>query len=247
MSAPTDRVPRIHDALEIAPDGDTWRVLDPSGNEAGWLGDVGRWLVLRLDGVRSMASLRGEFEEAFGEPLGEGILEAILERLEAHGLLNTNERALWALRYLAEKGLQYRSVERERRTDGSRQETRRAGPDERAEAWDHGVYLVNEAYLERALGVFRELAAQDPSDLRVQGMVRHLEFLLAQESSPHLNTDRRDDDWEAFDQALRDMLESGRCPRCHETLIIELGRTNHCGFCGGSFTSFVLQQAERRS
>ena len=76
-------------------------------------------------------------------------------------------------------------------------------------------------------------------------MLSHLEFLLASEASPDIGPDRRDDDWEAFDRALSQMLEQGRCPTCHEQVVIELGRTNNCLFCGASFTSYVLQRAGR--
>lgn len=238
-------VPRIHDALALRREGDRWRVHDPSGADCGWLGEAGRFLVLRLDGLTAMDALLDAYEATFGERLGEGELEDIIARLEQHGLINTQPRALRALSYLAEKGVRYRTAERDRRIDGTRPESRRTPEDTRAAGWDHGIYLVNEGYLEAALEVFGELRANDPTDLRGQAVVNHLEFLLKAESTPDIGADRRDDDWEAFDRALTEMLERGMCPTCQEQVVIELGRTNHCLFCGASFTSYVLERAGR--
>ncbi len=237
-------VPRIHDGLALRREGDRWRVHDPSGSDCGWLGDAGRFIVLRLDGLTEREALLDAYEASFGERLGADELDAIIDRLEQHGLINSNARALEALRYLASKELRYRSAERERRIDGSRAETRRRR-DDPASSWDHGVYLINEGYLEPALKVFSDLRDARPADLRVQSVAAHLEFLIAADADPEIGPDRRDDDWEAFDRALAQMLERGVCPTCQEQVVIELGRTNHCLFCGASFTSYVLQKAER--
>ena len=242
-------VPRIHDGLMLRREGDRWRVHDPSGADCGWLGEAGRFIVLRLDGLTERDALLDAYALTFGEPLGSDELDAIVQRLEKHGLINTNPRALEALRYLAEKGVRYRTADRDRRVDGTREDGRRGVPGSQSASWDHGVYLVNEGYLEPAMDVFRELRSKHPTDLRVQTLIGHLEYLLKAEAQPDIGADRRDDDWEAFDRALIEMLERGLCPTCQEQVVIELGRTNHCLFCGASFTSYVLERAghDRRS
>ncbi len=236
-------VPRIHDGLVLRREGDRWRVHDPSGADCGWLGDAGRFIVLRLDGLTEREVLLEAYADAFDEPLDHDELEAIITRLDENGLLNTNSRALTALRYLTTKGVRYRTAERNRRIDGSRGDGRRIAPGKRAASWDHGVYLINEGYLEPAMNIFNQLREGHPQDLRMQTLVSHLEYLLEVESHPGLGADRRDDDWEAFDRALAEMLERGMCPTCQEQVVIELGRTNHCLFCGASFTSYVLERA----
>jgi len=245
------RVPRIHDGVELVRDGEIWRVKDPSGRDCGWLDQAGRFLVLRFDGLRQREALLKDYADAFCIHLSDADLEAVVKRMDAYGLLNTNPRALWALRYLADREVQYRTKERDRRVRDGRDEEppRRTEDDIRARAWDHGVFLLNEGYLEQARTIFGGLRGEQVGDVRLEALLGHLDFLVAKEDQPDLYADRRDEDWEAFDRALRTMLDAGVCPRCSEALVVELGRTNHCTFCGNSFTSYVLQKAssERRS
>lgn len=245
-------VPRIRDTLQIRPapprdDGTRYAVVDPSGRERLRLDEAGRFVVLRLDGLTPLDELRARFRERFGRALDLAAFEAVTQRLDAAGLLVSDGRALRALRYLRDQGVRYRSTDRARRrrarTGGPE---RRASDSARTATFDRAVYLLNEGRLEPALALFEALAADQPTDLRVQTLAGHLRFLLASEADPDLTEDRRDVDWEAFDRALADELSRGRCPSCHAVFAVELGATNHCTICGAAFSSYVLDRLEER-
>ncbi len=235
-------LPRIDDRLELRRDPAKpggFRIYDTEGRDCGPLAESGRFLVLRLDGISERSELQAAYQASFDRVLGDHELDSLIGWLREDRLLNENPRALGILGRLKHAGISYRSTERDRR-EGDRGD-RRQGAGFSA-AFDHGVMLLNEGLLELAKDVFQRLASGHPTDLRLQQILGHLEFVLAQEKNPDLKEDRRDVDWVAFDRALGEMLDRGVCPRCDEDLVVELGRTNHCDFCGASFTTFALDR-----
>jgi len=240
--------PRIHDTLEIRrveprDDGTRFIIVDRAGRERTRLDEAGRFLVLQLDGLTPRDELKERYRSRFGDRLTDAGLDGMIGRLAELDLLNTNARGLQALRYLRDQGVRYRSGERERR-EAPRDGARRDEESSYTAAFDQAVFLLNDGHLEHALLWFLRLTETQPTDLRVKTIVGHLEFVLAAEAQPELAGDRRDPDWDAFDRALGGMLDRGQCPTCGEALVIELGATNHCAFCGASFSTYVLHRAD---
>ena len=234
-------VPRIDDRLELRRDPSAegrFRLIAPDGRDCGPMGESGRFLVLRLDGLTERDALKAAYGERFYQVLGDAELDSLLTHLHSEGLLVDDPRALRVLTRLRQNGITYRSVERDRRGEDRGD---RRGPAAFARAFDAGIILLNEGYLGSAHARFKALSTTHPDDLRVQKILGHVEFELAREDQPELREDRRDVDWLAFDRALSEMLERGQCPSCDNELVVELGRTNHCVHCGASYTTYALK------
>jgi hypothetical protein len=244
-------VPRIHDALEIRPtpqreDGTRYAVTDGDGRERLRLDEAGRFLVLHLDGLRTVDELQALFHERFGRELDAEALEGVVRRLGEEGLLVREGRGLAALRRLREKNVRYRGLERDRR--------RRRRPDDRRDAdavstlfFDEAVYLINEGRLEAALDILQRLAHTPPLDLRVQTIISHLNYVRVAESGADLGPELHDVEWADFDRALTEVLSGGRCPRCEAEFIVELGAVNICEACGASFSACVTELATTKA
>jgi hypothetical protein len=243
-------VPRLHDTLAIRPapplaDGTCYEVVDGAGRPRLRVDEAGRFLLLQLDGVRSVEEVRARFRERFARELSPHRLTSAAARLDAAGLLVREGRGLAALRYLRSVGMRYRGPGRDRRA-APRDDKERRAFGERTLRFDRAVYLLNEGWLEAALELLQSLSAEDGSDLRVRELAGHVEFILAAENRPDIGPDRRDMEWAAFDEALADLLSRGECPACDAELVVELGAANRCGQCGASFSSYVLDRASRR-
>lgn len=244
-------VPRIHDALEIRPapraaDGTCYVLVDGEGKARLRVDEAGRFLLLQLDGLRTLEEVGDRFRERFDRALSNTGFTQIANRLSEIGLLVREDRGLRALRYLRERGIRYRGIERDRRRSLRPGDLRRDDTDLRSLNFDRAVYLINEGLLEAALESLEDLASAGTVDLRVQSLIEHLRFLVASETRPDLRFDRRDVEWAVFDRALNELLASGRCPRCDASIVMELGAVNRCDLCGASFSGYLMARAARR-
>jgi hypothetical protein len=225
-------LPRVRDALRIdpLPDGE-FAVVDGEGQRVLVVNDEGLFLLLRLDGLQTWDELAAAFAAAFDQPLARPDVEGWTDDLRAAGLIADDSAAVEAVRYLAEQGVRYR-----RFRDGG--ERRRDEQD--AARFDWGIFLVNEGRIAEAAAAFAERAAERPGDVRAATIAGHLEFLV-QRQAHGLDRDRRDPERRAFDDALRQALTAGRCPRCDAPFDVELGRLNRCDRCGAHFSTHVLE------
>lgn len=236
-----ERVPRIHDGLELQAIGaGLYDLFDGGATPRARMTTEWCFIMTVLDGLNTRREVREAYRQRFGRPLSEGALDAVIEQFQQLGLLNTNPRAVWALRALSDRGVRFRA-------GGDRRSALRTSPNRRfdsdvAHAIDRCVYLINQGQLERAEQGLSELADRHAEDLRLAELAAHVADLIDEEGQPALVMDERFPDWDAFDRALTEMLSQGRCPTCHEHLVVELGRNNHCPFCHASFTAYVLDQ-----
>lgn len=238
-------VPRLRDDVRIRrTDDGQFAVSDRSGAELFRLTDDGFALLRFMDGVTE----RAEVLAASG--LDPADLDGWIGSLDEAGVLVADSRAVRALRYLADQGVSFRRASPDRRGDGRDAAAARRDPDSNvAPWWNHAVVLLNDGMLEEAADVLDRMAGGLPGDARVPEAARHLKFVLASERDPALAADRRDVGWDAFDAALRDVLEDGACPRCNQRFEVELGANNRCWSCGASFSGWVLDhtvESERR-
>jgi hypothetical protein len=246
-------VPRVRDTLQISRaessngSADEFIVRDPADNELFRLTPEGYFILLSLDGLRDSAELRAGYEEHFGRGIREEDLQNYINALGEAGVLTTDDRAIKALSYLRDNGVQYRSGRPDRRLDledeTNRDEVRRESESPRTSWFDLGIYHLNDGDVEHALSIFRRMSAAQSGDLRVREIIKHLEFVQASEKNPELTENRRDVSWDAFDDALSTILNRGACPRCDEPFEVQLGATNHCSYCGAGFSAFVLHKA----
>tara|TARA_Y100001968_G_scaffold319577_1_gene351309 strand:+ start:3115 stop:3897 length:783 start_codon:yes stop_codon:yes gene_type:complete len=245
-------VPRVCDTLEIeriANEPAEYAIRNRQGEELGKVTEEGYYLLLQLDGISTLNAIRERLKERFGKSSSAADLESWFAELGQAGVLNTNERALRILTYLREQGISYRGSSADRRgskdtplTD-RREEGRRDQASAAAAWFDYGIFLLNDGMLEQGVDVFERLSQSQQGDVRIHEIISHLRFLTKSEDVPDLSEDRRDVSWEAFDAALREMLDQGACPRCDLPIEIELGATNRCHYCGASFSSYVLGRA----
>jgi len=227
-------------------------IFDEGGTELFRLTSDGWYLLTLLDGVSSETEVQGAYRNQVGRDMPLDELQGFCAALAEAGVLNSTDRAVRILAYLAEQGVTYRAARPDRREavhpdTGSPDDPRLADRRDAVEAstrFQVAVAHLNDGRLEQGLAVFRELAADRPGDVRVGEIVGHLEFLTAAEANPDLTEDRRDPTWEAFDRALAAMLAKGVCPACAEPIEVALYRPNRCGACGASFTATALRRTE---
>lgn len=225
-------------------------VCDRHGVELFHLTADGVFILSQLDGLTHADEVLLRFEERFDREMDKEELAAFLDGLADAGCFLEVPRAVGALTYLAEQGVDWRGAVMDRRsTDESTAANRRAGVVRREDDsvvtqwWDHAVFHLNEGHLEHALSVLIRMSEATSYDLRLREIVRHIEFVVEAEKVPHLTEDRRDVSWEVFDAALADMLSSGVCPRCTTPFKVELGSQNRCSTCGASFSAWILANA----
>ena len=245
-------VPRVRDTLQVVPVPGTpgqHVVCDRDGRELFHLTADGVWILSQLDGLTSADEILLRFEERFDREMDKEDLAAFLDGLADAGCFLEQPRAVAALTYLQEQGIDWRGAVLDRRSDDLPTETnRRAGITRREEDsvvtqwWDHAVFHLNEGNLEHALSVLDRMSEATPYDLRLRETARHVRFVVDAEQSG-LDEDRRDVSWEVFDAALADMLSSGVCPRCTTPFQVELGAQNRCSSCGASFSAWILANA----
>lgn len=246
-------VPRVRDTLQVVPVPEApgqHAVCDRHGRELFRLTGDGVFILSQLDGLTSAEDVLLRFEEEFDREMSKEELAGFLDGLADAGCFLEQPRAVEALRYLREQGVDWRGAVADRRSrDDQPSENRRAGIMRREDEstvtqwWDHAVFHLNEGNLEHALDVLEQMSEATPYDLRLRELARHLGFVIDAEKVPHLTEDRRDVSWEVFDAALADMLGSGVCPRCTTPFQVELGGQNRCSSCGASFSAWILANA----
>jgi|GEM_PF-2022029 len=246
-------VPRVRDTLQVVPvPGVPGQhvVCDRHGVEMFHLTADGVFILAQLDGLTTAEDVLLRFEERFDREMDKEDLAAFLDGLADAGCFLEVPRAVAALKYLAEQGVDWRGAVMDRRSgDDVPPENRRAGVIRREDEsvvtqwWDHAVFHVNEGHLEHALSVLNRMSDATPYDLRLREIAHHLAFVVDAEKVPGLREDRRDVSWEVFDAALADMLSTGRCPRCTTPFKVELGAQNRCSTCGASFSAWILANA----
>lgn len=244
-------VPRLRDTLQFVRLGDRpadeVQVLDAAGAELFRITAEGHFIVRQLDGLIDDEELRRRYFNHFGRELDVETLSEYLDGLSDAGVLTTAPRAVRILSYLREQGVRYRSGQPDRRVDAEDdridQAPRRADESTERPWFDLGIYHLNDGDLDRGLHIFRQISRARPDDLRIREIIKHLEFLDAQEQHG-LSHERRDVSWDAFDDALADLLSQGQCPRCGGAFDIVLGGTNLCPSCGAGFSAYVLQRAD---
>ncbi|MCO4770983.1 MAG: PqqD family peptide modification chaperone [Deltaproteobacteria bacterium] len=246
-------VPRVRDTLQVLPVSGTAGqhvVCDRHGVELFHLTADGVWILSQLDGLTSADEILLRFEERFDREMDKADLAAFLDGLGDAGCFLEQPRAVGALVYMQEQGVDWRGAVMDRRSAEDVPEAdRRAGIARREEEsvvtqwWDHAVFHLNEGHLEHALSVLVRMSDATPYDLRLREIARHLGFVIEAEKVPSLSEDRRDVSWEVFDAALADMLGSGVCPRCSTPFQVELGSQNRCSNCGASFSAWILANA----
>ncbi len=246
-------VPRIRDTLQVVPVPSApgqHVVCDRHGVEMFHLTADGVFILSQLDGLTTAEELLLRFEERFDREMDKEDLAAFLDGLADAGCFLEQPRAVAALTYLQEQGVDWRGAVLDRRSaDDVPAPERRAGVVRREDDstvtqwWDHAVFHLNEGNLEQALSVIQRMSEATPYDLRLREIARHLEFVVYAESVPDATEDRRDVSWEVFDAALAEMLSSGQCPRCGTSFKVELGAQNRCVSCGASFSAWILANA----
>ena len=247
-------VPRVCDTLQIeklSSDRDEYSIRDRQGNELGNVTEEGYFLLLQLDGLTDLQDVRSRLHKRFGKSSSAEQLQAWFDDLQTAGVLNTNERAIRVLTYLREQGVSYRSSGVDRRDDDAsklsdrRVEGRRDDSSAAAAWFDYGIFLLNDGLLDEGLEVFERLTEGQHGDVRLHEILGHLRFLAKTSDLPAIPQDRRDISWDAFDAALRQMLDQGACPRCDLPILVELGATNRCSYCGASFSNYVVTKAQQ--
>jgi len=245
-------VPRVCDTLQIeriSTDPAEYSISDRQGNELGKVTEEGYFLLLQLDGLTELEDVRARLHERFGKSSSAEELKAWFTELESAGVLNTNARAIQVLTYLKEQGVSYRgsSADRRERAEKESNEARsgaRRDESSASAAWfDYGIFLLNDGMLDEGLEVFDRLIENQHGDVRLHEIAGHLRFLTKKEGMPDIAEERRDISWDAFDAALREMLDQGACPKCDLPICVELGSTNRCHYCGASFSSYVLTRS----
>jgi len=245
-------VPRVCDTLQIERTSEApaeYRVTNRSGVELGKVTEEGYFLLLQMDGLTELADVQSLLNKRFGKSSSTDELQAWFSELQAAGVLNTNDRAIRVLTYLKQQGVSYRGSAADRRSPADeqtlerRQEPRRDDVAASAGWFDYGIFLLNDGMLDEGLAVFERLMESQPGDVRLHELTGHLRFLSGTSDLPEPSKERRDISWDAFDSALREMLDDGACPKCDLPLEVELGHTNRCHYCGASFSSYVLGRA----
>ncbi len=247
-------VPRVCDTLQIerlSTEPSEYSIRDREGNELGNVTEEGYFLLLQLDGLTELEEVRARLHERFGKSSSTEQLRSWFDELERAGVLNTNDRAVRVLTYLKEQGVSYRSTGVDRRAEGDDSDAnrrigiRRDDASASADRFDHGIFLLNDGLLDEGLEVFEGLIESQQGDVRLHEITGHLRFLAKTADMPAIPQDRRDISWEAFDAALREMLNEGACPKCDLPILVELGATNRCHYCGSSFSNYVVSQAQK--
>jgi len=245
-------VPRGCDTLRIeriskAPA--EYRVSDRAGVELGKVTEEGYFLLLKMDGLTDLADVQSLLNQRFGKSSSTDELQAWFSELQDAGVLNTNDRAIRILTYLKQQGVNYRGSSADRRGPGDDQDENRREESRRDEVaassgwFDYGIFLLNDGMLDEGLAVFEQMMESQPGDVRLHELTGHLRFLSKTVDLPEPTADRRDISWDAFDSALREMLDDGACPKCDLPLEVQLGHTNRCRYCGASFSTYVLGRA----
>ncbi len=247
-------VPRVNDTLQIervSSDPNEYSIRNRQGGELGQVTEEGYFLLLQLDGITELDDVRARLHERFGKSSSADDLRAWFKELQGAGVLNTDSRAIRILTYLKEQGITYRGSSAERRSDDDSERTDRRLTGRRDDtsasaAWfDYGIFLLNDGLLNEGLEVFERLTKNQNGDVRLHEITGHLRFLSNTVDMPAIPEDRRDISWDAFDNALREMLDQGACPKCDLPFLIELGATNRCHYCGASFSSYVVNRAKQ--
>lgn len=239
-------VPRLRDSVTIVRRGaDCFSVRVRQEGEELSLSPSGYDLLARMDGVSDLEEVRQAFEQRWETGLSREELTSWIDELERSGAFVRDSSSIAALSHLHSQGVRFRGARIDRR-EVTRDADRRGGDSPRAQWFDYGVFLLNEGRVEESFDTFLRIAEEDPADVRVRELSRHLQNLIS--GSIGEAGERRDVTWETFDSTLLEFLAAGGCPTCGESIDIEIGDLNRCQDCGASFSSFVLQQArdERR-
>jgi hypothetical protein len=251
-------VPRVCDTLMIervstepvSTEPVEYTVRNRQGIELGKVTEEGYFLLLQMDGVTELARVQERLRERFGKTSSPKDLSGWFTELENAGVLNTNDRAIRVLTYLKEQGISYRGSSADRRAapqdeGGDRLDDARRDEASATASWfDYAIFLLNDGLIDEGLAVFERLMESQQGDVRLHELTGHLRFLAATDDLPDPPQERRDVSWDAFDAALREMLDQGACPKCDLPFVVELGANNRCYYCGASFSSYVLSKAE---
>jgi len=250
-------VPRVCDTLDIerlSAEPAEYSVRNRQGVELGKVTEEGYFLLLQMDGLTELDAVQERLRERFGKSSSADELKDWFTELKGAGVLNTNDRAIRVLTYLKQQGVTYRGSNADRRAESTeenserRQEPRRDDAAAAAGWFDYAIFLLNDGLLDEGLAVFERMMESQQGDVRLHELARHLRFLAATDDLPETPEERRDVSWDAFDTALREMLDNGGCPSCDLPFEVELGANNRCRYCGASFSGYVLSKAggERR-
>jgi hypothetical protein len=235
-------VPRLRDSVRIHRESAERFIVRPTdGRDDLPLSASGYDLLCRMDGVSDEAAVRQAFGERWDTALSEDELTDWIAELDLLDAFVRDNRAIAALRHLAQQGIGFRGARAERR-GSSREDERRAEVGTRSEWFDHAVILLNNGRVEESAKLFGRFASEEPGDLRLQELARHLNSVVLDDLPPH--GDRRDLTWTVFDEALTDFLSAGSCPSCGGEIDVEIGDLNRCYDCGAAFSSFVLGRDE---
>jgi len=246
-------VPRVCDTLmieRVSTEPVEYTVRNRQGIELGKVTEEGYFLLLQMDGVTELSEVQERLKERFGKTSSPTDLGGWFTELKSAGVLNTNDRAIRVLTYLKEQGVSYRGSNADRRAAEQGEEHARRADARRDEAssaagwFDYAIFLLNDGLIDEGLVVFERLIESQQGDVRLHELAGHLRYLAATDDLPEPPEERRDVSWEAFDAALREMLDQGACPSCDLPFEVELGANNRCYYCGASFSSYVLSQAE---
>jgi len=236
-------VPRLKDSICIRRESAESFLVQPwEGGEELPLSASGYDLLCRMDGVSDEAAVREAFTERWGTSLSSDELADWIAELEGLGLFVRDSRAIAALRQLGTQGISFRGARADRRGASRRGDRRSTEGDARAAWFDHAIILLNDGQVEQSADLFARFAQEDPGDVRVAELARHLKGIATNELPPQ--GERRDLTWAVFDDALRAFLDAGACPSCGGDIDVEIGDLNRCYECGASFTSFVLDPTE---
>ncbi|HIF06772.1 MAG TPA: hypothetical protein EYQ64_07390 [Gemmatimonadetes bacterium] len=197
-------VPRLKDSIRIRRESAERFIVQPTeGGEDLPLSASGYDLLCRMDGVSDEAAVRQAFGERWNTALSKDELTDWIAELDRIDAFVRNSRAIAALRHLALQGIGFRGARAERR-GSTREGERRAEVESRAEWFDHAIVLLNNGQVEESTRLFGRFASEEPGDLRLQELARHLKSVVLDDLPPH--GERRDLSWAVFDEALADKL-----------------------------------------
>ncbi len=236
-------VPRLKDSIRIQRESPESFLVQPwEGGDNLPLSASGYDLLCRMDGVSDESAVREAFTDRWDTPLSSDELVDWIAELERLGLFVRDSRAIAALRQLSAQGISFRGARAERRGASREGDRRNDGDSSRAAWFDHAIILLNDGQVEQSADLFARFAEEDPGDVRVAELARHLRGIATDELPPQ--GERRDLTWAVFDDALRAFLDAGACPSCGGAVDIEIGDLNRCYDCGAAFSSFVLDPTE---
>ncbi len=217
-----------------------WTIRTAQGGGTLHLQEAGFFLLRLFNGCRDEAKVHSEFRARWPE-LDEPDVPGFVETLRARGLLVDDPELAQLQDDLIAFGLRWRSRELDRRAQARAPEGRRL--DQGLErSFQQALLLLHTGRYDGAAAGLGALSDGVPGDLRLAELAAVVRTFARRRLGEPAD---RDPSWEVFDAELRRFLDAGQCPACGEPLSLVPGE-GRCDACFASFSTWILDHAERR-